>query len=65
MDGSLIFSERKMNDDELGNNDESLQSMFEAEMMAELMGMMNQEGISDTKLRKILAYVERVVSEAD
>ncbi|HEX5735271.1 MAG TPA: hypothetical protein VF131_20750 [Blastocatellia bacterium] len=51
-----------MNDDELGNNDESLQSMFEAEIMAELMGLLSREGISDTKLRKILAYVERVLS---
>ena len=39
--------------------------MSEADMMADLMGMMSQEGISDNKLRKILAYVERVLSESD
>lgn len=29
------------------------------------MALMSREGISDNKLRKILAYAERVVSEPD
>jgi hypothetical protein len=33
--------------------------MSESEMLAEFMGLMSQEGISDYKLRKILAYVEQ------
>ena len=31
--------------------------------MVQLMDLINQESISDKKLRKILAYVERVLSE--
>lgn len=33
--------------------------------MVELMDLMSQEGLSDNTLRKILDYVERVVSEVD
>ena len=54
-----------MHNDEDGNGDESLQDMSETDMMIELMDLISQPGISDKKLRKILAYIERVVSEAD
>jgi hypothetical protein len=33
--------------------------------LVEYLDLMGRGGISDTKLRKILAYVERVVSEPD
>lgn len=52
-----------MPNDETGNDDKSPQDMPESDRLAELMGLMSQEGISDSKLRKILDYVERVVSE--
>lgn len=51
------------NDD--GSGDKSLQTMSETDRLAELMDLMSQEGNCDDKLRKILAYVERVVSETD
>ena len=54
-----------MGDDENGNDDESLQHMSETDLMVELMDLLSQDGISDNKLRKVLAYVERVLSEAD
>jgi hypothetical protein len=48
------------------HDDESdIEDMSEADMLAEFMDLMSQEGISDNRLRKILAYVERVVSERD
>jgi hypothetical protein len=53
-----------MRDDEDGNDDMSLQNMSASDMMAELMDLMSQEGISDSKLRRILAYVERVLSRS-
>ena len=53
-----------MHGDENGN-DNSPQDMSEPDMLAELMGLMSREEISDSKLSKILDYVERVVSEAD
>jgi hypothetical protein len=34
-------------------------------MLAEFMDLMSREGISDNKLRKILAYIEQVLSEPD
>lgn len=37
--------------------------MFETDMMSEFMNLILQDGIRDTKLRKILAYVERVLSK--
>jgi hypothetical protein len=52
---------KMMPDDEIGNDN----SMTEADMMVEFMDLMSQEDISDYKLRKILAYVERVLSEAN
>ena len=54
-----------MHDDENGNDDNSLQDIAEADILPEFMGLISQPGISDNKLRKILAYVERVLSEPD
>ena len=54
-----------MPDDENGKVDNPLQDVSESDLLAELMGLMSREGISDGKLRKILAYVERVLSERD
>jgi hypothetical protein len=51
-----------MNDDETGNH---TQDLTEADVMAELMDLISQPGIRDNKLRKILDYVERVLSEPD
>jgi len=53
-----------MHDDDDGN-DMSLQDISESELLVEFMDLMSREGISDYKLRKILDYVERVVSELD
>lgn len=36
-----------------------------ADMLAELMDLMSHEGINNSNLRKILVYVERVLSERD
>ena len=54
-----------MPDDENGNHDNPLQEMSVADLLAELMDLMSHDGISDNMPRKILDYVERVVSEAD
>ena len=54
-----------MNDGENSNNNKSLQGMAGTDMMAELMGLISQEGISDNKVHKILDQVERFVSEPD
>ena len=54
-----------MHDDENGTDDNSLHNLSEADLLAELMDLMSREGISDNKLRKILDYVKRVVSETD
>lgn len=62
MDGSLIFSKKNMHDDQNGNGAKSPKAMSELDMLAELMSLMSRKGISDYKLCKILAYVERVVS---
>ena len=56
---------KNMHDDEHGNDDKLLQHMSDTDMLAEFMDLISQEGISDNKLRKILAYAERVVSEPD
>ena len=48
-----------MHDDKIGNDGESLKDMSEPDMLAGSMGLMSQEGISDSNLRKIIAYVER------
>ena len=53
-----------MHDDENGNDHKS-QQMSETDMMVEFMDLMSQDGASDNKLRKILDYVERVLTEAD
>ena len=47
-----------MPDYENGIGDKSLEYISETEMMAEFMALISQEGISDKKLPKILAYVE-------
>lgn len=39
-----------MPDDENGNSDTSLQDKFEADLLAELMGLMSREGISDREM---------------
>jgi hypothetical protein len=54
-----------MPDDENGNDDNSPQDMSESDLLTELMGLLSREGISDSKLRKILAHIDRVVSEPD
>ena len=54
-----------MHDDENGNDDKPLQNTSETDMLVEFMDMVRREGISDKKLRKVLDYVERVVSETD
>lgn len=41
------------------------QGMTEADTMVEFVDPLSQDGISDNKLRKILANVERVVSETE
>ena len=56
---------RKMHDGENGNDNNSLQDMSEADMLAEFMDLMSRDGIINKKLRKILDYVERVLSGAD
>ena len=50
--------------DDNGCFDNSLQQICEADMLAELMDLMSQEGISESKFHKILDYVGRVVAEA-
>jgi len=39
--------------------------MSKRDIVVKIMNLITQEGISDNKLRKILDYVERVVSETD
>lgn len=52
-----------MCDDENGNDDKPLQEMSESDRLAGLMDLMSRESISESKLRKILDYVEQVLSE--
>ena len=54
-----------MHDDENGIGGKSLQAMSESDLLAELMGLMSQEGISDNMLRKILVDGESVLSERE
>ena len=54
-----------MHDDEIRNDDKSLQTLSETDMLVEFMDLMSRESISDNKLRQILDYVERVLAQPD
>ena len=51
--------------DKAGSDDKFPRQMSKRDIVVKIMNLITQEGVSNKKLRKILDYVERVVSEAD